>query len=98
MPEAPAILARLDAIMRELAEPRSEVAAAELQPNFVAAIPDADSDFSPEHLIEITTAVDRFNRPADSLRWMCRKQGLGVKRAGRWLASAPRLARYLNGK
>ena len=24
--------------------------------------------------------------------------GVGVKRGGRWLASAPRLARYLNGK
>jgi hypothetical protein len=52
-------------------------------------------DFAPEHLIEISTAVERFNRPADSLRWMCRKQACGVKVAGRWMASAPRLRAYL---
>ena len=40
----------------------------------------------------------RFNRPADSLRWACRKQACGVNIAGRWMVSAPRLARYLNGK
>lgn len=57
----------------------------------------ADDDLAPEHLIEISTAVERFNRPADSLRWMCRKQGCGVKIAGRWMASARRLQLYLNG-
>jgi hypothetical protein len=51
---------------------------------------DADSDFASEHLIEISTAVEHFNRPADSIRWMCRKQACGVKVGGRWMASSPR--------
>jgi len=58
---------------------------------------DADSDFRPESLIEHSGGA-RFNRPADSLRWACRKQACGVNIAARWMVSAPRLARYLNGK
>ena len=96
------LLRRLDAVLAELAELRAEVAA-------ILPAPDDDAkgvcttdtlgdDLAPEHLIEISTAVERFNRPADSLRWICRKQGCGVKVAGRWMASEPRLARYLNGK
>ena len=85
MSEAAAILARLDAILAELAELRAEV---------VAMMPPAD-DFAPDHLIEISTAVDRFNRPADTIRYWCRREGDGKKVQGRWLASAPRIERRL---
>jgi hypothetical protein len=95
-PDPNDLLSRIDLIMRELAALRDEVAASLPAP--VGAKGDAVDDFSSESLLEISTAVERFNRPADSLRWMCRKQGCGVKIAGRWMASGPRLARYLNGK
>jgi hypothetical protein len=42
----------------------------------VAALPapvEVD-DFAPECLLEISTAVERFNRPVDSIRWMCRSR------------------------
>jgi hypothetical protein len=54
-------------------------------------------DFAPQHLLEVGQAVELFNRPPDSIRWMCRQRDCGRKIAGRWMASAPRLARYLNG-
>lgn len=59
---------------------------------------DTGDDFAPEQMIEITTAVERFNRPADSLRYLCRKENCGRKIGGRWLASVPRLRRRLNGE
>jgi hypothetical protein len=89
MPEAAAILARLDAIMRELAELRVELVASLPAPVVEGNGLDAD-DFAPEYLIEISTAVAQFNRLADSIRWMCRKQACGVKVGGRWMASSPR--------
>jgi hypothetical protein len=68
MPEPAAILARLDAIMAELQALRAEVAGAEAADekgtHIVSTLAD---DFAPEHLLEISTAVGRFNRPADAL-------------------------------
>jgi len=99
VPDAAAILARLDSILREVAALRDAVAAslpapvADISANWRASN-GLDADFLPEHLIEISTAAERLNRPPDSLRWACRRQGCGVKVAGRWLASAPKLVRY----
>jgi hypothetical protein len=61
-----AILARLDAIMRELATLRAELAVAPAPARGNGLDAHAD-DFAPEHLLEISTAVGRFNRPADAL-------------------------------
>ena len=92
-PCPPRLLARLDAALAELqAIPLTQLAALpgpageQIGPNLDRS-PD---DLLLEHLIEISTAVERFNRPADSLRWICRKQGCGVKVGGRWMASSPR--------
>jgi hypothetical protein len=92
------LLAKLDCILGALAELRRELAAQ--QPAAPAAEGngrDADSDFRPDALIEISTAVEVFGRPADTLRYWCRREGCGRKVGGRWLASAPRIRRRLNG-
>jgi hypothetical protein len=90
----PDLLERIDRIMAELAELRAELAGAEAAEveNFHFA-----DDLATGNLIEVSTAVARFNRPPDSIRWMCRTQGCGKKVGGRWLVSPLRLARYLNG-
>lgn len=90
------ILARIDAAIAELHAVRDEVAA--LLPASEGDGFDEADDFAPEQMIEITTAVERFNRPADSLRYLCRKENCGRKIGGRWLASVPRLRRRLNGE
>jgi hypothetical protein len=95
-----AILERIDRIMRELLELRDAVsrgaeAAAE---KGVTSIHTPDDDFAPVNLIEISTAVDRFNRPADTIRYWCRREGDGKKIGGRWMASAARIRRRLNGE
>ena len=63
MPDAGTILARLDAIMAELAELRADVAA------MVPAANGADNadDLSPENLIDTHTAEARFGFPLDTI-------------------------------
>jgi hypothetical protein len=93
------LLLRLDQVLAEVVQLRGELAA------YLTSAPAADGvqvrldaadDLLPEHLIEISTAVERFNRPVDTIRFWCRQDG-GVKRGGRWLVSVPRIVRYLNG-
>lgn len=90
MLEADAILERIDQIMRELLELRDAVSrgaeAADGKGTSIVCNP--GDDFTPEHLIEISTAVDRFNRPADTIRYWCRNEACGIKRGGRLIASA----------
>lgn len=98
MPEAADILARIDAIALALAELRAEVA---------ADVPTADTDrylhnghdpaddFDPINLIDVAAASARFNCPADTVRNLCRDQGVGIKTGGCWQVSAPLLARWL---
>jgi hypothetical protein len=90
-----ALLAKLDDLVAELARFRAELVAAMPPPAAESNGLDAESDFAPEHLIEISTAVGRFNRPADTLRYWCRREGCGVKVGGRWLASPARIKRKL---
>ncbi len=99
MPEAAAILARLDAIARELAALRDEVASdlSGREPGQLSSLSDA-ADLSPEMLINSIAAQERFGHPSDSIRKWCRTEGLGVKRGGRWMVSVPRLQRRINGK
>jgi len=92
--DGPALLDRLDAAIRELQAIRAEVAADAV--GYMHITPNTD-DLAPDNLIEISSAVQRFNRPADSLRYLCRKESCGVKVGGRWLASVPRMQRRLNG-
>ena len=99
MSEAADILARLDAIMSELAELRAEVA---------ALIPPAEgngldaADLAPEHLLDTHAAAARFGIPADCLRRWAREtrntpDEIGMRKGGRWLVSIPRLQRRING-
>lgn len=59
--------------------------------------PDDDDDLADHNLIETSFAAARFNWPADSIRRWCR-EGAGVKRGGRWLASIPRVKRRIAGE
>jgi hypothetical protein len=88
------LLARIDRIMAELLAIRDELAGAEADSDIITI---TTGDLADGDLIEVSTAVARFNRPPDSIRWMCRTQGCGVKRGGRWLVSPARIERWLNG-
>jgi hypothetical protein len=96
------LIVRLDAAIAELAEVRRQLAemlpapAADEKGTITIGTLAAD-DLSDEHLIEVSTAVERFNRPADTIRFWCRREGCGKKVGGRWLASVPRIERRLNG-
>jgi len=54
-------------------------------------------DLADGNLLDTTAAQERFGYPRDTIALWCR-QGCGVKRGGRWLASVPRLQRRINGK
>jgi hypothetical protein len=75
--EAAAILERIDRCIRELEAIKAEISAS--LPRTSGNGLDADSNFPDGSLIEISTAVERFNRPADTLRYWCRHEGCGRK-------------------
>ena len=95
MPEAEAILRRLDRVLSELLEIRAEVVAQ--MPVAKGNELDAGDDFAPENLLDTHTASARFGFPRDTVTRWCR-EGCGVKRGGRWMASVPRLRERINGK
>jgi hypothetical protein len=64
MLEAAAILERIDRCIRELEAIKAEILAS--LPRTSGNGLDADSNFPDGSLIEISTAVERFNRPAVS--------------------------------
>ena len=82
MPEAEAILRRLDRVLSELLELRSEVAAQMDKGNGLAV----GDDFAPENLLDTVAAAARFGFPRDIVARWCR-ESCGVKRGGRWMAS-----------
>jgi hypothetical protein len=94
------LLARLDAVLAELAALREEVAAVEgtIFPSssmFASTIVEPN-DLSEGNLLDTHAASARFGYPRDTIALWCR-QGDGVKVGGRWMASVPRLQRRLNG-
>ena len=97
MPEAAAILARLDAIMAELAELRAEVAASLPTPAAEGNGLDA-ADLADGNLLDTHAAAARFGIPADCLRRWAREtrntpgDEIGRRKGGRWLVSIPRAA------
>jgi hypothetical protein len=93
VPEAAAILARLDAILREVAALRDEVAASS-SPAAPAA--NGADDFADGSLLDTSSASQRFNFPRDTIALWCR-QGDGKKVGGRWMVSIPRLQKRVNG-
>ena len=97
-PDPTDLLRQLDAALTEACRLR-DLLAKRLEVGMAAEANGADEadDLAAEHMIEVSTAVHRFNRPPDSIRWMCRERDCGRKIGGRWMVSAPRLARYLNG-
>ena len=97
MPEAAAILARLDAIMAELVELRAEVVAM-MPVETLYNVQDIADDLADGSLLDTHSAAARFGYAQDTIRKWCRTEGLGVMRGGRWLVSIPRLQRRINGK
>jgi hypothetical protein len=98
VPETAAILARLDAIMAELAALRAAVAGAEaVDEKGISSVDTLGDDFADGNLLDTTSAAARFGHPRDTVALWCR-QGCGVKRGGRWLVSIPRLQRRINEK
>ncbi len=84
-----ALLARLDAAIRELQAIRTEVAAA-LPPTEE----NGTDDLAEHSLVSVQAAAERFNIPSDTLRHKLRNDpGLGLKRGGVWQVSVPRLTR-----
>jgi hypothetical protein len=76
MPErCTVLLDRLDAIIVELNAVRAEVAA--LVPPPAGNGLGVGDDFTSECMIEISTAVECFNRPADTLRYWFRHEACG---------------------
>ena len=90
MPDLIALLEHIEGLAAEQARALAELRAAIAE----AAEQGPEDDFSEPHLLEISTASARFNRPPDTLRLYCR-QGDGRKIGGRWLISAPKLRRRL---
>jgi hypothetical protein len=88
----PDLLARINRLLGQVRLVEAELL--ELRAGIAAANgADVTNDFAAENLIEISTAVERFNRPADTLRWLCRTEGVGRKLEGRWKISVPALMR-----
>jgi len=87
------MLTRIDGLAAELAALRAELEA-QLPPAGNGLDGSAD-DFAPEHLLEVSTASERFGVPCDTLRLWARTAGCGRKAGGRWVLSALRLRRHL---
>jgi hypothetical protein len=51
-------------------------------------------DFAACNLLDSSTAAERFGLPPDRVRRWCR-EGCGVRKGGRWLASVPKFKRKL---
>ena len=84
-------LERIDMIAEQLRQLRVEVQRLDAQE------PPADTDDLAEHnLLDTTSAAERFSLPQDTARRWCR-EGCGVQRGRRWLASIPRFQRRLGG-
>jgi hypothetical protein len=97
VPEAAALLARLDAILREVLELRAELAASlPVEPgDNITTLAD---DLADGNLLDTHAAQERFGYQRDTIAKWCRTDGIGVKIGGRWMASIPRLQRRLNGR
>jgi hypothetical protein len=89
------IAERLDRVIAELEGLRRDLRClAEDAPP--PADTDTPADLLDQHLVDTATVSERFGVPADMARRWCR-EGAGVKRGGRWLASVPRFRRRLDG-
>jgi hypothetical protein len=56
-----------------------------------------EADFRQHLMLWPSEAAQRFNFAVDTIRYLCRVQGLGRKYGNRWRASIPRFVRYING-
>lgn len=86
--------------LAELLEQRAAMAA-DAEPAAQAGnIVDPDDGGDEDDLIDSWTASNRFNIPIDTIRWLCRYKGMGVKERGknRWLVSVKALRRYQDSR
>jgi len=93
-------LQRLDGIQAQLSALRRELVEALGDDERGVGIVDTlggeeDDDLAPVNLISVPAAADRFCRPADSIRFLCRNRAAGIKIDGTWFVSVPRLERYM---
>lgn len=86
-------LVLIDEAMATLQRLRERVAR-EMEPEPDTGDPVGDED----DLVDTWTASTRFNLPVDSIRWLARNKGMGVKERGRWLVSVKALRRYLDSR
>jgi hypothetical protein len=45
--------------------------------------------------VDSWTAAERFNQPIDTVRWLARHKGMGVKSGTRWMIDVRAMRRYL---
>jgi len=92
MPEAAALLRRLDAIVAEMAELRAEMV--ELLPSATGNGLDASDDGLPEPLLDATAIAAELNIPIDTVRYAARHKHIGHKQGGVWRISLPRARQW----
>ncbi|MEH2678675.1 hypothetical protein GFM11_10230 [Rhizobium leguminosarum bv. viciae] len=80
----------LDRVIADLQMLRDRLAGEPLKSEGAAPEPELDDD----DFIDTATAAERFNIPIDTIRWLCRKKGMGRKQGNKWLASVTAFRRY----
>ena len=95
MPEAAALLERIDRCLRELQAIKGEIVAL-IPPTPVNGAGTEGADFAEHNMASVQAASSRWNVPQDTLRHWCRhEQGLGVRSGNVWRVSVPALRRRL---
>jgi hypothetical protein len=97
------LLERLDAaiadggrLLAELGRLRDAIASRiPPEPEILAAAD--DDDFRPHLMLWPSEAAVRFGFAVDTVRYLCRVEGLGRKYGHRWRASIPRFQKYVTG-
>ena len=84
-----AILDAIDAAIAALARVRETLATEETEP-----ADDGRPEFCESDLLDVQSAAERFDLPPERVRRWCR-EGAGIKRGGRHLASIPHFRRRL---
>lgn len=85
----PGAIEILDRVIRDLQELRTIMGADTAGAGSSPEIADEHDD-----LVDTWTISQRFNQPIDSVRWLAREKGYGIKRGNRWLISLAKARDY----
>jgi hypothetical protein len=83
------IIAKLDQVVSELLS---------LKASLVDDCPQVPAPIASEPVeewLDTWQASERFNIPADTVRWLCREKCLGEMRGGRWSVNVALLSTYV---